>query len=96
LWLRTHGEEGYPNFPPPLNFFLDLTNGMRIMEDIMNKKLEDMIKSLESIKEDLTYGASLDRLPTHNFIKASVELEMIANRLYKISNELCDQTKITE
>jgi hypothetical protein len=90
------GGEGYPNFPPPLNFFLDLTNGMCIMDDIMNKKLEDMIKSLESIKEDLTYGASLDRLPTHNFIKASVELEMIANRLYKISNELCDQTKITE
>ena len=67
---------------------------MCIMDDIMNKKLEDMIKSLESIKEDLTYGASLDRLPTHNFIKASVELEMIATRLYKISDELCDQTKI--
>lgn len=84
------------DFPSPLNFSLDLTNGMCIMDDIMNKKLEDMIKSLESIKEDLTYGASLDRLPTHNFIKASVELEMIATRLYKISNELCDQTKITE
>jgi ribosomal protein L30E len=55
-----------------------------------------MIKSLESIKEDLTYGASLDKLPTHNFIKASVELDMIANRLHQISNKLCDQTKITE
>jgi len=80
----------------PLNFFLDLANRMCIMDGMMNKKLEDMIKSLESIKKDLTYGASLDKLPTHNFIKASVELEMIATRLYKISNELCDQTKITE
>jgi hypothetical protein len=24
-------------FPPPLNFFLDLANGMCIMEDILNK-----------------------------------------------------------
>ena len=94
MWLRIQGEGGL--FLSPLNFSLDLTNRMCIMDDIMNKKLEDMIKSLESIKEDLTYGASLDRLPTHNFIKASVELEMIATRLYKISNELCDQTKITE
>ena len=83
-------------FLSPLNFFLDPINEVCIMDDIMNKKLEDMIKSLESIKEDLSYGASLDKLPTHNFIKASVELEMIATRLYKISNELCDQTKITE
>jgi ribosomal protein L30E len=66
------------------------------MDDMMKKKLEDMIKSLESIKEDLTYGASLDKLPTHNFIKASVELDMIATRLHQISNKLCDQTKITE
>lgn len=80
----------------PLNFFLDPINEVCIMDGMMNKKLEDMIKSLESIKEDLSYGASLDKLPTHNFIKASVELEMIANRLHKISNELCEQTKITE
>jgi hypothetical protein len=66
------------------------------MDDMMKKKLEDMIKSLESIKEALTYGRSLDKLPTHNFIKASVELDMIATRLHQISNKLCDQTKITE
>ena len=63
----------------------------------MKKKLEDMIKSLESIKEDLTDGASLDKVTIHKergWVKASVELDMIANRLHQISNELCDQTKI--
>jgi len=69
------------------------------MDDMMKKKLEDMIKSLESIKEDLAYGASLDKVSIHKergWVKASVELDMIATRLYKISNELCEQTKITE
>jgi hypothetical protein len=69
------------------------------MDDMMKKKLDDMIKSLESIKEDLTYGASLDKVSIHKergWVEARVELDMIATRLYQISNELCDQTKIIE
>jgi len=51
----------------------------------MRKTIQEMISHLESIKEDLEYGASLEELPTHNFIKASIELDMMATRLLKIS-----------
>jgi len=57
----------------------------------MRKTIQEMISHLESIKEDLEYGASLEELPTHNFIKASIELDMMATRLLKISEQVSDQ-----
>jgi hypothetical protein len=36
LVVKDTGGRGY-GFPSPLNFFLDLTNGMCIMENILNK-----------------------------------------------------------
>ena len=62
----------------------------------MRKTIQEMISHLESIKEDLEYGASLEDLPTHNFIKASVELDMMATRLLKISEQVSDQLIIKD
>ena len=58
--------------------------------------LEEMIVNLESIKKDIEYGVSLDSLPPHNFIKASVELNMMSNRLFQISEQVCEQTIVKD
>ena len=67
----------------------------------MNEKevknmLEEMIVNLESIKKDIECGVSLDSLPPHNFIKASVELNMMSNRLFQISEQVCEQTIVKD
>ena len=62
----------------------------------MRKTIQEMISHLESIKEDLEYGASLEELPTHNFIKSSVELDMMATRLLKISEQVSEQLTIKD
>ena len=62
----------------------------------INSMLDEMISHLKSIKEDMGHGASLNALPPHNFIKASVELDMMSNRLLQIAEQVCDQTIIKD
>ena len=68
----------------------------------INNMLKEMISHLESIKEDVAHGASLEFL-THQGqdladrpIKAGVELNLIANRLLYLADKVCDQTIIKD
>ena len=68
----------------------------------INSMLDEMISHLESIKEDVAHGASLEFLthqgqdPTGFNIKAGVELNLIANRLLYLADKVCDQTLIKD
>ena len=60
----------------------------------INKMLDEMISHLESIKEDVAHGASLEFLTTAPARKAGVELNLIANRLLYLADTVCVQTII--
>ena len=63
--------------------------------DILNM-LNEMSKSIDSIKEDINYGATLDEVPSHNFINAEEELDLMENRLMKISEDVAMQLILSE
>ena len=63
--------------------------------DILNM-LNEMSKSIDSIKEDINYGATLDEVPSHNFINVEEELGLMENRLMKISEDVAMQLILSE
>lgn len=58
--------------------------------------LDEMLRSVESLVEDVKYGASLDKLPTHNFLEVNTELGVMEKRLGRISEDVAMQLIIKD
>ncbi len=48
LVVKDAGGRGYDDFPSPLNFSLDLTNGICIMENILNKTNPEKLQPISN------------------------------------------------